>query len=235
MRRILIGTALVASLAAPAAANEYATYAQLPVTPLGAASDARCDTLGLLNLPAAWHTGDAIVVMLTAGPAHNPQRDPLIAALLAEQAGVLEVSPGMPASCADGSAETARLSPRPDPLDLMFGSLLAARQIAGGGLVVAIGHGPGGGLALAAADEAEASTRLGPDGPRFAAALALGDGRARFRLGTSQAAPEHAELRLGLLCEILVRSGATQGAANGQACAADLDADMASVRAKLRR
>lgn len=234
MRRFLMAAALAACLAGPGAANEYTTYVQLPVTPLGASRDARCDTMALLNLPAAWHRGDAIVVMLTAGPAHNPQRDPLIAAFLAEQAAVLEVSPAMPARCADGSPEAARLAQRTDPLDLVFGGLLAARQQAGGGLVVAVGHGPGGTLALAAADDAEASARLGPDGPRFAAALAIGDDRRRFRLGASQAARERAELRLGLLCEVLARSGARHGAENGQACTMDLEAGAVSVRAAFR-
>lgn len=46
---------------------------------------------------------------------------------------------------------------------------------------------------------------------------------------------EQTELRLGLLCEVLVSSGATQGPANGQACATDLRAGTVSVRAALRR
>ncbi|MBR0671520.1 hypothetical protein [Neoroseomonas soli] len=231
MRRTLIAAALGACLAGPAAANEYATFTQLHVTPLGAGSDASCATMALLNLPATWQTGDAIVVMLIADPVHNPTRDPLIAALLAEQAGVLELSPSMPAACPDDRPETSRLAPPADPLDLVFGGLLAARREAGGGLVVAIGYGPGGGSVLAAADETAASTRLGPGGPRFAATLAIGDGRARLRLGTAQAAPERSELRLGLLCEALARSGTTQGTASGEACAVDLVASAPSVRA----
>ena len=235
MRGTLIAAALVASLAGPVAANEYTTYVQLPVAPIGASGDARCTTLALLNLPATWHPGDAIVVMLTAGPGHNAQRDPLIAAFLDEQAGVLEVSPDLPAACAEGRAEATPLAPRHDPLDLVFGSLLAARQQAGGGLVVAIGHGQSGSLALAAVNEAEASARLGPDGPRFAAALAIGDERTRFRLGAAQAEVERTELRLGLLCEVLARSGATHGEANGQACSVDVEAGAISVRTALQR
>lgn len=234
MRRILMAAALGAGLAGPTLADEYTILSQVQVRPPGAAGDARCDTTALLNLPAAWDTGDAIAVVLTAGAAYNPQRDALIAELLADEAGVLEVSAGVPAACAGRGPEAARPTPRAASLDAVFGSLLAARQ-EGGGLVVAIGLGQDGRLALAAVDEAEASAWLGPDGPRFAAALAIGDDRARFRLGAPQAAREQAQLRLGLLCEALGRSGGSHGAENGRACAADLEAGTVSVRAALQR
>ncbi|MBR0661252.1 hypothetical protein [Neoroseomonas oryzicola] len=235
MRKALIATALLASLARPAAADEYTTYASLLVTPTGASHATRCDMMSLLNLPAAWHSGDAIVVMLTAGPAYAQQRDSLIAELLAEQAAVLEVSPSASPTCVGGGHVATPPVTQAAALDMVFGGLRAARQTAGGGLVVAIGLGPEGSLALAAADEAEAGARLGPDGPRFAAGLAIGDGSARLRLGAAQVAPERAEARLGLLCEALVHSGTTKGAANGQACATELEAGMVSVRAALQR
>lgn len=231
MRKALIATAILASLARPGAADEYTTYASLLVTPLGASNGTRCDTMALLNLPATWHSGDAIVVMLTAGPAYAQQRDSLIAELLAEQAGVLEVSPGGSPTCAGGGPVATTPATRAASLDMVFGSLRAARQTAAGGLVVAIGLGPEGSLALAAADDAEAGARLGPDGPRFAAGLAIGDGKARLRLGAAQATPERAEARLGLLCEALVRNGA----ASGQDCTAEFEAGPVSVRAALER
>lgn len=231
MRRTLIATALLAGLSGPAVADEYATYLSLFVTPAGASSATGCQTTALLNLPASWQAGDAVVVLLTTEPEYSQQRDSLIAEILAEQAGVLEVPSASPAACHQDGADALGSAAQAASLDLLYGGLLAARQQGAGGLVVAIGHGREGRLALAAADEAEASARLGSHGPRFAAALALGDERPRLRLGAAVAAPERAEARLGLLCDALGRSNT----ADGLACATELRTGLASVRVALQR
>jgi hypothetical protein len=225
MHRTLIAAALGATLAGPAPANEYTAYQAVDLTPRGAGGEAGCTRLALLNLPAGWQAGDAVVVMVAA--VHDTGRDHLIAAMLAEQAAVLEVPPAAPAACLFERPEAAASAPPADALGMMLGGLAAARHQAGGGLVVAIGHGPAGVVALEAAEESAAADRLGPDGPRFAAALVLGNGPATFRLGGPPATPERAAMRLGLLCDAIARSGLAPGAADARTCVSQLASEAA--------
>jgi hypothetical protein len=198
-RSILAGLVLAAS---PAFAGEYTTYSVLDV-----AQAAGCDAPALLNLPAGWSSGDAAVVLLTAAPLVDATRDGLVAALLAEQAAVLEM---VPSPCADGS--------RPDAAGAALGALRALHVTEGAGLVIAIGYGPGGRAALAAADEAQAAARLGPSGPRFAATLAIGDGPPTMLPGPEQPPALRAPLRLSLLCDTLAQAGAATALPSPAAC-----------------
>jgi hypothetical protein len=188
LRRLALATAVLA--AGPAAADEYTRFEPLPVTGATRPGEAPgCEALALLNLPSSWRAGDAVVVMMTATRVPDATRDPLVAALLGERAAVLE----LPAD---------RCTPA-DPLAGAFGALAALRQVAGAGLVVAVGYGPGGRTALAAVREEEAAARLGPGGPRYAAAAAIGEGAPAFALGAAQPSAEAAPRRLALFCDAL--------------------------------
>jgi hypothetical protein len=72
----------------------------------------------------------------------------------------------------------------------------------GAGLVVAIGYGPGGTAVLGVVREPVASL-LGTNGPRYAAAIAIGDGAPVLMLGASLPAWEQALSRLAALCHAL--------------------------------
>ncbi|WP_198370443.1 hypothetical protein [Roseomonas rosulenta] len=225
MGRIPILAALGTALAAPVPAAELAAVMQVHLTPRGVAGEAGCTRKARINLPPAWRTGDAVVVLLTDEPLRDATRDPLVATLFLENAAVLAVSPGTPAVCVEDAPGASQSPGAPDALDMLFGGLVAARQEAGGGLVVAIGYGPGSAIALAAGEEGEAAARLGQDTPRFAAALALGDGAPAARRGGPQAAAERSDERLGLLCAALARSGVGWGAASAPTCIAALGAE----------
>jgi hypothetical protein len=179
--------AMLASM--PARAEEYTRFEPLVVSAAARPGDeaAGCTRMALLNLPAAWRTGDAAVVMLAPWQAGDPARDRLVGALLHEQAAVLELVP-----CAAA-----------DPLPDAMGALVALRRDAGAGVVVAIGYGPGARRMLDTIAEHEAAARLGETGPRFAAAAALGEGAPGFALGVGQPTREGAPWRLGLLCAAL--------------------------------
>lgn len=186
----------IGSLAMPAGAMAQARFEPLVYHLPGS----HCPRMTLMNLPPAWRTGDAAVLLLTTAPLQDPLRDPLVAALLRAGAAVVEAVAGPLPRCDDmaGSAE----APQDDPLAVLFALLLAARR-AGAGLTVALGHGPGGTVALEAAEEATAARHLGDATPRFAAAAALGGDRAAFAAGAAMPEAEAAPLRLGLFCDAL--------------------------------
>ncbi|WP_137125278.1 hypothetical protein [Roseomonas sp. HF4] len=187
--------------AVPAAASEYTRFESLQVTHSVQGDEGpACTRLALLNLPAGWSSGDAAVVLLTMAQTAAPLRDQLVSMLIEENTAVVELTSGGPASCAGDTAGTSRLAPPPDVAGELLGALDAVTRVGGAGLVVAIGYGSGAHQVLAATTEREASVRLGPDGPRFAATLALGDGTPRFALGATQVPRERASERLALLC-----------------------------------
>jgi len=182
--------------AAPALADEYTRFEPLIVTPAARPGEpAGCTAMALLNLPQTWRAGDAAVVMLAPWQTPDPARDRLVAALLAEQAAVLELAI---APCP--GTETAASA---DPVAEALGALAALRWRAEAGVVVAIGYGSGARRMLATVEDAEAQARLGLGGPRFAAAAAFGDGAPIFVLGAEQRPREHAPARLGMLCDAL--------------------------------
>ncbi len=147
---LLAGLALAA---APALAGEYTSYRLLDVTRAAVGPAPGCRATALLNLPSGWHSGDAAVVVLTAAPLVDATRDRLVAALLEEQAAVLEM---VTAPC----AETGERDAAGDAL----GALRALRVSEGAGLVVAIGYGPGGREAIAAAGRRRRSSASAPAG-----------------------------------------------------------------------
>ena len=198
MKRFLLGALVTATAAFPTAAMEYTRFEMLPITPaLRAGEVADCTEIAMLNVPPVWMPGDAAVVMLAALRVPNPARDRLVPALLFEHAAVLEIAP-VPCARAEGRGAAVPAN----PVAAALGALAALRQIAGAGLVVVIGHGPDGRHALAAVEESEAAARLGLGGPRFAAAVALGEGPPIFVLGAQQPQSERAPERIGVLCEV---------------------------------
>lgn len=195
------GLIAFAVAAAPAAASEYTRFESLQVSHAApAAGGVACTRLALLSLPEAWSSGDAAVVLLTMAQPPAPLHDRLVSMLLEEKAAVVELTAGGPASCAGDAAATPRHAGTPDVADALQGALDAVTRVGGAGMVVAIGHGPGAHQVLAATTEREASARLGPDGPRYAAAMALGDGAPAFALGTTRMPQQRASERLSLFC-----------------------------------
>lgn len=182
---------LAASLVVPPAlADEYTTYQYLEVAP-GALQPCRSGML--LSLPSSWRAGDGAVVLMTVGRTHDAARDVLVSALLSEHAAVVELVPvrcgGVPAA-QDGVVAGAT------------GALDATTRTMGAGLVVAIGYGPGGKAMLNIVREPAAGL-LGTKGPRYAAAIAIGDGTPAFALGEPPPAQEDALPRLAALCRAL--------------------------------
>jgi hypothetical protein len=193
------GATLLAALlcAVPAVADEYVTYHQLEVVAPG---DPSCRVGMLASLPPSWSTGDGAAVLVTLEPADHAMRDMLVSALLHERAAVLELAPQ---PCA------ARPGDRDGVVAAASGALDAMRRGLGAGLVLAIGYGPGSSALLPAARD----TAVGPDGaadrPRYAAAIALGDGEATFVPGPPQPPAEGAAGRLALLCRAM--AGVAEG------------------------
>lgn len=141
----------------------------------------RAEPPALLTLPPGFLAGDAIVVLTPDDRWPRGQRERLLATLLDAGAGVLEMN-----------------RPRRAGLrEEMEAAMRTLRITHGAGLVLLIGHGEAGDIALdvaeGVADEA---------GWRYAAAIRLGPGEAAFSLsGVPEmlAFPE----RPGLLCDLL--------------------------------
>jgi hypothetical protein len=156
----------------------------------------------LLTVPLGWQPGDAAVVVIpdpegTAGPRHRA-----VEALLAAEAAVVELDtiaawvavPGLPPS----PALTAAGLPT-----ALHAALDRLRVETRAGLLVVLGFGMAGEVALAAVD----APSLGvphPDGPRLVAAIALG-AVPRFRAGPPPPPGEQWPLRAGLLCGVLAQ------------------------------
>jgi hypothetical protein len=181
---VLAGSFVVA----PAVADEYTTFQNLEIT---SAAFPECRTGMLLNLPPSWRMADGAVVLLSMGPLRDAARDSLVSALLFEHAAVLELVPCGARYGGDGSVTAGAL-----------GALDAMSRTMGAGLVVAIGYGPGGTAVLDVVREPVASL-LGVNGPRYAAAIAIGDGAPVLMLGAPLPAWEQAPPRLAALCRAL--------------------------------
>jgi hypothetical protein len=187
--RIAAAVLAVALLAPPAAAGDFMDHQYLEAMP-GAS---HCRTGMLLSLPASWDTGDGAVVLMTMGEVHDRTRDALLSTLLAEEAAVLELAPprceGAPA------AQNAIRGAAVEALEAMTLTM-------GAGMTVLIGHGPGArailDIAQAPADDPARAQR-----PRYAAALALGDGPAAFAPVGAGHMSEAGRARLALLCGAL--------------------------------
>jgi hypothetical protein len=215
MRSRLAAAWLAASLASgPAWADHHIGHVHL-APPTGALQT--CRTGMLVSLPAHWQAGDGAVVLVTMRRSHGTARDALLSALLAQDAAVVELEP-----LACNVAQDARAAAIADATD----ALAAMTRTAGAGLIVAIGLGPG---ARAVLDLVRAAP-AGAGGPRFAAAIALGDGAPALALGAPAPAREGAPVRLAALCAALavVVDGARGAAGAGlEGCAAAAIADAA--------
>ncbi len=206
--------ALALAALAPAAADEpFVGLDLLWMRPAAEAGATRaCARLLVLNLPRDWMVADAAVAVFVPEHAEAAMR-PMVSALLPELAAVLEV----PAYPVEGCR-----APPPEPVAEVLGAVRALRVDASAGLVVAIGVGAAGPAVLAAAREEVAARYLGPDGPRLAAAIALGgEGPAAYALGTPPAGQAW-PMRGALLCDALA---AATGEVRPAACLAGLGID----------
>jgi hypothetical protein len=221
----LIRAALAAGCLAsvPAAATEYTRFQPLRYAASPAGGDAAgCAGVALMNIPQAWQPGDAAVLLLADWTLRDARRDGLVAVLLQEGAAVVEVAAGAPTQCDGDHEATSRLAPPEDPIALMF-TLLGAARREGAGLAVALGYGPGAGIAAQAAREDVAARHLPPGAPRFAAAAAIADGEPAFLLGPPAARRDAAPERLRHFCGALGQvadDAAETGRAEGRRIAA---------------
>ena len=201
----LIRAALAAGClaAVPAAATEYTRFVPLPYVATPMSADATgCAGVALMNIPSTWQPGDAAVLLLTDWSLRDPRRDALVAVLLEERAAVVEVAAGAPTHCDGDTEATSRLAPPEDPIALMF-TLLDATRRAGAGLVVALGYGPGSGIATQVVREEIAARYLPHGAPRFAAAAMMADGEPAFLLGPPSERREAAPERFRRFCGAL--------------------------------
>ena len=200
MKLRLIAIALAIGLTVrPATAYELTTFEALDVIMPAAP---RCHAPALLSLPPAWSIGDGAVVLLMPEPMHDAARDQLLAALLAERAAVLEF---VPPSC--DSIRTGQ--------DTVMAAALGALDVmtitVGAGPVVVIGYGRGGGAVLEVVREPAASL-LAANGPRYVAAIALGNGAPAFVVGSPLLQERQVPTRLVALCNALAFSAGGMGA-----------------------
>ncbi len=202
---LLAGPALGAVSSAARASTDAMEVALLEFLPANPVPAGPAETLrGILSVPPGWRPGDAAAVLLPDQPLPDAAGARILPALLDEGAAVLELDLHTPRGAAADNAFIPASYGGAELLPGLFGALLALRQQAGAGLVVAIGIGTGGDAAMLAADRHQAELHLGPDGPRFVAHAQLGPGRARFAAGLQ--APEAHEgwaIRAELLCAAL--------------------------------
>jgi hypothetical protein len=182
------------------------------VTPAAQRAQPPCSRLLMLELPQGWMTGDAAAVLLTGSAADEGVAQPVAAALLAEQSGVLHYPSGPAESCANRDV---------DQVAEVLGALRTLRREAGAGVVVAIGFGDAGAAAIDALQEEVAARHLGAGGPRLAAGAARdATGRWSFRAGATPPPPEeHWQARAPRLCLALA---GTDGSPDAAACLAAL-------------
>ena len=194
--------ALLAALAcsAPALAIEQSRVEPVWIESLAPDGDGVHTISALLSLPPGWMVGDAAALLLSDGPWPGTARERLVAALLGEQAAVLEFD--MRAARRLGM-EDARVGPEPTAVELALdvgAAVEVLRRETGAGLVVALGHGVGGDAALAAASLERSAPE--PDRAGLVAAASLGPGSWRVALGG--AAPGRGwPVRAERLCAVL--------------------------------
>lgn len=211
---------LAASLAVPAArADEYTSFHHLEVT---AGALQACRSGMLVNLPPSWQVGDGVAVLMTVGQPRDAIRDSLVAALLYEHAAVVELVPVHCDAVPDGIIAGA------------IGALDAMTRTMGAGMAVAIGFGPGS-AAILDVVRAPGASLPGARGPRYAAAVAIGDGTPAFALGERLAVREAAPSRLAALCRALAAAVGGMGATPERAApAAASETCMATMAAETR-
>ena len=204
--------AIAVLLAAGPAQAQYAAIDLVWAAPLVEDGGPRpCARMLVLTAPRDWADGDAAVLVLAPEGMVEAAR-PIVGALVAEQAAVLDYSSGF------GGCDAAT-TVAPDPVGEALGGLVALKE-AGAGLVVAVGLGSAGRAVLDATREEVVARFLGPGGPRFAAAAALmGPGPPTFRMGSAPAAEDRWAERVPLFCATIT---AREGPAAQAACLAAL-------------
>lgn len=193
-RLILLGLFLFT----PARANNSVWYEPLWLQPPGA--DAPFPVL--LVQPAGWQPGDAAVVVIPDPAGSRSLQDRVVRILLETEAAVVELDPAatqiaMPAMLPYPALEAAaRMAALQTALRLL-------RTETGAGLLVVLGLGQAGTLALAVVTE-----------PNLAAAIALGP-EPRYLPGAPPPPAEHWPKRAKLLCDALA-GVAAEAAESGQ-------------------
>lgn len=176
------------------AAEPFAEYALLDFDPAAHGAQARHRPgSGLLLYPAGWSLGDAAALVVHDGPSPGAMARDVRERLLREEAAVLELAAG----------------PQPPAalLPTVFAGLQALRHHSGTGLVVIIGVGLAGEVALLSADPVQAERHAGADGPRFSAHLHLDPLQARFLPGQQAIEAREAwPARASALCVALAGS-----------------------------
>lgn len=153
----------------------------------------------LLNLPPGWMLGDAAVMIVSDGLWPGPARERLVAPLLDEAAAVLDLDVNTARGFSPENSLTGPPATAEELVPDVRGAAETLRRDAGAGLVVALGHGPGGEAALLAASLERASRS---HASALVAVASLGPGPARFALGG--AAPGRGwPVRAELLCRLL--------------------------------
>ena len=196
---VVLAVCLVMTVSQAVAQPDYAAMTLVWSTPATAPGEpAPCARMLLLNLPRDWQVGDAAAVVAGPSDAGFAVAQPVIAALIAQQAAVLE----LPAGSGGGVGACAAV-----PIlagAQLLGALGALRLEVGAGIVVAISVDADGSSVFDALEEARAVRLLGPRGPRFSAAAALRTSdRAAFRAGTPPPPEERWPDRAAHLCAAL--------------------------------
>lgn len=140
----------------------------------------------VLNLPPAWQPKGPAAILIADGAWPTGLRDRLVAALLGQGLTVLELAAGAEPS-----------------LPMLYGALAMLRQERHAGWIVAIGQDAAGAVALRAMRESSAVAQLGAEGPRLAAAVALGGEAPRFARSERETAQAGGPLHLRRLCVAL--------------------------------
>jgi hypothetical protein len=218
----ILAAALVAALAAlagpaaPAPAKDQTHMEPFWLDATGSKGEADRTVQALLSTPPGWMVGDAAVVVLSDGPWPGQAREQFVAALLDEEAAVLELDVNSALRLASEGTRAGRLPPPTAAAELVphvRGAAEALRKDAGAGLVVAVGYGAGGEAAALAASLERSMPPVG--GPGLVAAASLGPEPARFALGGADPGRGWA-IRAGRLCEVLAAAVASQPRAEAE-------------------
>ncbi|WP_144185648.1 hypothetical protein [Elioraea rosea] len=199
LRTAMLGLVASATLTTASPATEYTLFSNLCLPAASGVTAQACASSALLNLPQGWLAGDGAVALLTTVPLRDAPRDRIVAALLSYGLAVLEL---VPAVLAEDGGEPEAMA-EPDLAAGMLRALVALKRVAGAGIVVGIGFGPGAPAAVAALSEDLARRELGAAGERFSAGLGFGEGPpAIVRNGATSP-----QLRLASVCEALGAAG----------------------------
>jgi len=224
-RAVAAGLAAALLITVPASGStEHTAFVPLWIELDDSGPDAGSTTPGLLSVPPAWLPGDGAAIVIGEPQVPGGSRDGVVARLLGEGALVLELDVFTMRGFA---ADSAAAPPLPNEAALA-GDLLAALEVLrreyDPGMVVAVGFGLGGDVALRAA-----TARLPGGATGFIAGADLSPGAPRFARGMPPDAAEAWPLRLGSLCRALTDPAAPDPDTALRRCQAALTAEAAQA------